>query len=162
MKLRKHRPARRGRPWRYWCARREAILLRAAWLDRDDRQFLRTALAEGVRPTALAGLTGRTVRAVRWRLDRLCRRVTSPAFTRALWSLRYLPYPQRQIVRLHRLAGLSVRQTADALEMSVHDVRRHLLLADGVSLRQPRPQHDPADVSGTTYLRRLAGQEVEE
>lgn len=117
----------------------DLILQRAEQLDRADRALLEQALAHGIKPRDIAAVSGKNVRTVQRRLQKLVQRLTCEATScilRQSWT--WPPLTRRIAIGLW-IKGWTMRETADRLQVSLHRVRRERdrisgrLIASGVS-----------------------------
>ncbi len=112
---------------------------RAEALAAEDRALLRAFLEDGSTCTDLARIAGITRGRMRRRLARLITRVMSEEFrfvrSRVAGAAGDLGGPvwgpvwgqvRRAVATVHFLHGRSIRDTASALGVSVHRVRRHI------------------------------------
>lgn len=106
----------------------EAVIRRSAWLLPDDRALLRTVYQDGVRIASLATLRGRSEspRSLRRRVRVLVQRVLSARFTFVLRERDRWPPTRRRVAAACVLQGRTMRSAAHHLQISLHEVRRHL------------------------------------
>ena len=107
----------------------ERILRLAELLEPRDRLLLEAVLDRGLSTSEVASLTDRSSSWVRRQVHRLMQRLESP---HVIWILREAnnwPPLRGRIARARFIAGLSQRQTARCLGVSLHRVREqdHLL-----------------------------------
>jgi len=117
----------------------EAITGRAAWLPADDRELVEAVFAHGrsvaayVRTQRERGLRpGLTERTARRRLRRLIQRLASPRFAFVIDQRRHWGATRRRVAMACVVQGLSLRQAARALGLSLHAVRRHMDAVDAL------------------------------
>jgi DNA-directed RNA polymerase specialized sigma24 family protein len=107
--------------------RSDAVLQgRAEFLAPADRDLVVAVMIRGQPATELARLMESSDRAIRRRVNRLCRRLTSKPFLRAVRALRFLAEDEAKVAQLYFCHGLSQRRLARALGLSVHQLRRKL------------------------------------
>lgn len=135
----------------------ERVVENAAALPDPDRILIETVYRDGRSVADVARLSGDDPGALRRRVRALVRRVMSPEFAYVI-ARRHLFAPQRRVVADSViLRGRTMRETARAMGVSLHVVRRHREaitdLADAFTRqrRQPpaaQPEHRPAHPSG--------------
>jgi len=103
----------------------DLILARAEHLPKADRELLRTLFGEGRSAIDVAPMLDTTPRRVRARARRLTRRVLSDLYLFVLQRRDSWPVACRRIATAVILHGLSFREAADALRLTVYTVRRH-------------------------------------
>lgn len=103
----------------------DSILNRCEWLGPGDRQLLRAIYADGHTLASLAPMLRTGERSLRRRVERLLERLNSRRF--AFVAVRHERWPQtrRRVAAFMVLQGLSMRETADRMGMSLYGVRRH-------------------------------------
>lgn len=110
---------------------RRAVLERLLeWADHlapAERSLVRCAYDWGVSSREISLLTGQTPRVIRRRLRTLLQRVNASPFQTTARLLPTLPDDRRNVARLVILQGLTQRQAATQLGISIHRVRRELL-----------------------------------
>jgi len=99
---------------------------RARLLSDNDRDLVRAVLVHGQSAPVVARLTGQTARAVRGRVSRLTRRMTSRAFLDAARALPYLEPGDALLARLAFCQRLSHRRLCLELKLTRHTLRRRL------------------------------------
>lgn len=124
----------------------ETLVQRAAWLPATDRELVEAVFDEGLSVAAYVrrmrergadihpGRSALTARAARRRLRGLIARVLSPRFVfvverRTAWAA-----SRRRVAMACVVRGLSLREAAAALGMSLHAVRRHMDAVDALCL----------------------------
>ncbi len=107
--------------------RTDAVLMgRAELLRPEDRDLVEAVLIHS-QPTAAVGrMMNVDPRAIRKRLHRLGRHMTSRRFLDAARALPYLSEEKAELARLHFCQGMAQRQLAERLGMSNHAIRREL------------------------------------
>jgi DNA-directed RNA polymerase specialized sigma24 family protein len=104
----------------------EILLGRAELLARPDRDLLLAVWVHRGSAQLMAHLAGCHVQTIRRRVRKLLKRIQGDSFLAAARALPLLPARQGQIARLHFCQGASLRQTATACGLSLHEVRRHV------------------------------------
>lgn len=113
----------------------ELLLMRAGLLAPEDAALLEAYFRRGVGALELGRLAGVTPRQIRFRIRRLAQRVFDPGFCyvmrhRDLWGP-----TRREIAESIYIKGLSRRETARTMGLSLHVVRRHALaIAERIEL----------------------------
>ena len=110
----------------------ERLLERAEYLDPPERLLLEQILCGGVAVEHLARLAGTEPRKLQRKVRRLIAALGHP---NAEWIVRHghkLAGLQRQIAIRLWMQGLSLRQTARRLDLSLHDVRQHAQVINGL------------------------------
>lgn len=102
----------------------DVIVGRAQLLAPSDRNLLLSVWVNNGSAELMAHLAKRHPQTIRRRIRRLLDRVHSPAFLAAARAIPYLRPDQAGIARLHLCQGRSLRQTASAAGLSLHEVRR--------------------------------------
>ncbi len=111
--------------------RNDAILMgRAELLAPKDRDLVEAVLIRGQSTRSVARMMGVSSRAVRSRVCRLGRRLTSRKFLSAARSLSYLSPADADLATLYFCQGLSHRQLSSRMGLSIHLLRRRL---DGIA-----------------------------
>ena len=104
----------------------ERLLDHASSLDESDAALLRSVYGSGLTATQLARALRQHPRAVRARVHRLIMRISSPAFQFVVREQHRWPPRRRQVAQSIVLRARTQRQTARALDITVHEVRKHL------------------------------------
>jgi len=104
----------------------EVLMGRAELLLPEDRLLVEAVLVRSQPTKTVAWMTGMPPRTVRRRIHRLSKRLTSRRFLNAARSLPYLDPDNARLARLHFCAGMSHRDLARELGVSVHTIRRRL------------------------------------
>ncbi len=111
--------------------RNDAIILRrGVLLAPEDRDLVDAVLIRGQSTRSVAGMMGKSARAVRTRVCRLGRMLTSRKFLSAARSMSYLSPADADLAKLYYCQGHSHRQLASRLGISIHVLRRRL---DGIA-----------------------------
>jgi len=109
--------------------RRRALVTRildaADHLPPDERQLLLAIYGRGMPVSEAAIMLGVPERQLRRRVKALVRRVCDPSFDAAVRLGPELPRQIRQVARLTAIEGLPMRQVAQRLGISYHNVRKH-------------------------------------
>lgn len=111
----------------------ERLVELAAHTNPEDRALIEAVYRDGVTAARLATLSGRTPRAVRQRIRTIVTRLLSPRFAYVLAHGDAWPTRRRRIADACVLKGLSIREAAEALGLSVHAVRRQLDLINALA-----------------------------
>jgi DNA-directed RNA polymerase specialized sigma24 family protein len=101
-----------------------AVLKRAELLDPDDRLLVRLAVHNGVSRRQLAQMFHQQPGSVTRRLQRLGARLNDPLVVALLDARCPLPPEYRQLGVEHFLQGRTMRELADAHQMTLSEVRR--------------------------------------
>jgi|GEM_PF-6036821 len=101
------------------------ILDAAHHLPAHERQLLVAIYGHGMAVSEAAAMLGTPERQLRRRVRALVRRVCDPAFDAAVRLSPDLPRQLRQVARLTSVEGLPMRQVAQRLGISYHNVRKH-------------------------------------
>ncbi len=104
----------------------EVIALRAELLPPRDRALVEAIYREGASAKEVALLAGVSPRSVRRRLRALVQRMLEPRFVFVARSRDAWPRQRRAVATACVLHGLSLREAAKALGLSLHCVRRHM------------------------------------
>jgi DNA-directed RNA polymerase specialized sigma24 family protein len=104
----------------------EQVVARAYLLNSTDRAFLLAAFDDGRSAADLGRLTGVSPRSVRRRLRRLADRVLSSRFLFVGKAMHRWPPTRRRVAEAVVLRGLSMRQAAQEMKISVYVVRAHM------------------------------------
>lgn len=111
----------------------EVLMSRATLLSELDRYLVQGVFRDGRPLTELAALwegdgpgPRPTPKALRRRLRRLVERVLSPRFEFVAAHRHRWPPTRRRVATACVLHGLSCREAADKLRLSIHLVRRHM------------------------------------
>lgn len=103
----------------------DIITARAEHLVSDERECVLAMFRDGKPATDIARIRNEPPRAVRKTIRRAVARINDPAFMYVVRaSPRWSPTKRRVAHAIFR-AGRSIRQAADELNLSVHEVRRH-------------------------------------
>ncbi len=121
----------------------EIVVDHAGELMPDDRAVLHAIYRDGMSARDVADLRSEPPRRLRQRVRRLVERVLSDRF---LFVLRYRdqwPTRRRRIAKACVLEGRSMRDGAAHLQMSLHTVRREMLVIDALfrEASRPTPHH---------------------
>lgn len=101
------------------------ILQRAEHMAPRDRALLEAIYREGVPARALARVEGVDPRVIRRRVRRLVQRALSPHFDFVLTHREQWPPTRRRVGEALALRGMTQREAAQALGLTLHTVRRH-------------------------------------
>jgi DNA-directed RNA polymerase specialized sigma24 family protein len=104
----------------------ERLLDRANYLTSSDRALLRGIYDRGMDASDVARVMGRRPRGVRQRVQRLVEHLNSPDFTFILRAGRRWPKTRRRVGELVFLQGLTQREAAARLGISLHHLRREI------------------------------------
>jgi DNA-directed RNA polymerase specialized sigma24 family protein len=104
----------------------ERLLDRANYLTSSDRTLLRGIYDRGMDASEVARVMGRRPRGVRQRVQRLVEHLNSPDFTFILRAGRRWPKTRRRVGELVFLQGLTQREAAARLGISLHHLRREI------------------------------------
>ncbi len=109
------------------------LVRRAAWLTPEDRELVTSVFGEGL---SVAAYTRRrrehdpvapvSVRTARRRLRRLVTRLLSPRFAFVIENRGDWPATRRRAAMACVVQGLSLREAASKMGVSLHAVRRHM------------------------------------
>ncbi|GEM_PF-1301879 len=99
----------------------------APYLDDRDREIVLAVLDRGQSAAAVGRLTNRQAREVRRHVKRVYRRISAPEFQFVLEQIDRLGGTRRKVASACFLHGLSLRQAAAKLGVTVHMVRRHVM-----------------------------------
>ena len=110
----------------------ERILARSQYLPREERWLVHAVFEDGWTIRRLAELCGTHPRMMSKRLARIVARAQSPEFGFVALRLKSWGKTRRAVGRLCVLEGLSQREAARRLGLSVHVVRRHFLAIRGM------------------------------
>lgn len=128
----------------------EVITLRAELLPAHERALVEAIYREGASAKDVALLRGAPPKRVRRELRRLVQRLLDPRFLFVARNRESWPRQRRKVATTCVLHGLSMRDAAARLELSLHTVRRHmqavqtLFEAERAFSRPPAP---PANTS---------------
>jgi len=126
---------------------REAVLrLLAAstWASPADRALIHAVYDQGMSVEAVAAVRCQNPRTLRRHLHRIVDRLGSDAFAYVVQHRRRWSPERRRIATACILEGLSRRQAAAALRLSLHRVRREMLIVEA-SLHAAGIELAPAD-----------------
>lgn len=101
------------------------LVRRAHWLDPDDRELILAMFDRGLNAARIASMIGQNPRIVRKRIRQLVSRLNDP---RVAYVVAHRPGWGRTRSRVARelfIRGRSMRETSDALGLSLHCVRKH-------------------------------------
>lgn len=120
------------------------LVERAAWITPDDRELVEAVFGEGLSVVAYTRRRRETdpvspvsVRSARRRLRKVITRLLSPRFAfvinnRSDWSA-----SRRRVAMACVVRGLSLREAARKMGMSLHAVRRHMDAVEALYLASP-------------------------
>jgi DNA-directed RNA polymerase specialized sigma24 family protein len=107
--------------------RTDVVLLgRSAFLGQEDRDLIEAVLVRGQPAALVARMTGTTAKAVRRRVHRISRRLSSRKFLDTVRALPYLPEEESLLARLFFCRGVPQRQIAQQMNITEHALRRRL------------------------------------
>lgn len=98
----------------------------APYLDPADREVLLAVLDRGQSAAAIGRIARRSPREVRRQVRKTYRRITSPEFTFVMQRVDSWVGTRRRVAVASFLQGLSLRDTAASLGLTVHTVRQHV------------------------------------
>lgn len=104
----------------------EQVLIRSAYLDPADRALLQQVLDKQVRCADVAVVAGRSTRTVQRRVAAMIRRLTDPAVVHILRHHRRWDPITAEVALAVCVRRWTLRQTADHLDLSLHQVRQHI------------------------------------
>ena len=104
---------------------REAIAKRSRNLEGRDREIMLSIYHDGRSAASIARISGENHRAMVRHVRKITSRVLNPLFPfviqhRETWSRR-----RQRIAKLIYIQGLSIRETADLMKISIYLVRKH-------------------------------------
>jgi len=114
----------------------DLLTQRAELLPPEDRALLLSIYRENLTAREVAALRGVSPRSVRRRLRTLVERVLSPRFEVVLRERASWPPTRRRVATATVIEGRTMRQTASALTLSLHAVRRQMLAIDALIERE--------------------------
>jgi len=103
----------------------DTIRRRADWLDDPERALVLAMFRDGKPATEIAALAGIAPRQARRRIRRAVTRLFDPRFTYVVAHAASWSPTRRRVARALFQHGRSIRATARALELTIHEVRRH-------------------------------------
>lgn len=106
--------------------RSEVILMRAAYLEPEDRRLIEVVFADGLTCNAVAELLGESPRRIRRRVRTLVDRVSSDRFAFVMRERERWPATRRRVATACVLQGRSYRESAAHLKLTFHAVRRQM------------------------------------
>lgn len=101
----------------------EQIVRLAQALPDEDRLLLERRFEDGISVADLARRQRRSAHAVRRRIDRLTRRLSSPEFRFTVLHRDRMPSPLRRTATLLFVHGRSLRETAKRTNKTLHRIR---------------------------------------
>lgn len=110
----------------------DLLLLRCAWLDEADRELIEQVVGRGVRPSSIAAVTGVTPRAVQRRVTKLVDRLTDAEVLMVLRQHGRWPATTSSVALAVWVRGRTLRQVADELGLTLHEVRQHVQRTRGL------------------------------
>jgi len=106
--------------------RMENLVSYAEHLEPADRALIESVFERGMSAADLARAMGRDPRHVRRRLKRLITRMSSRPFQFVLRCRDKWPVNQRRVADAIVLRGLTQREAADELDLTLHQVRTYI------------------------------------
>ncbi len=103
----------------------DSLVRRAHWLDPKDRELVLAMFRDGRSALSIARLLEQDPRMVRRRLKRLARRLQDPRVAYVVAHQAQWAPGRRRVARRLYIAGLSMREVASELGVSLHCVRKH-------------------------------------
>ena len=110
----------------------EIVVDHASELMPDDRAVIQAIYRDGLTARDVAELRHEPARRVRGRVRRLVGRVLSDRFLFALRFRDQWPTRRRRVAKACVLEGRSMREGADHLRMSLHEVRREMVVINAL------------------------------
>lgn len=104
----------------------DTLLERAPWLAPGDRTLIELVFREGRTLREIASLLDQPPPAIRRRLRRIATRLLDPLTAYVAAHADTWPPTRRRIAVACVLQGLSMREAAQRLGLSLHTVRRHM------------------------------------
>jgi len=104
----------------------ERLLHYAEYLAPGDRALLRAVYDRGMSVAEFARASGASAKFIRGRLRRLINRINAEEFQFTIRHMHAWPARRRAVATAMILHGLSMRDAARSLGMSIHQVRQHL------------------------------------
>jgi DNA-directed RNA polymerase specialized sigma24 family protein len=105
---------------------------RAAWLPEEDRALIHAVYREHLTAREVAFLRGATARRVRRRLRTLIERMLSRRFEVVLRERDGWGVVRRRIATSVVLEGRTLRETAERLGLTLHAVRRQMVVIEAL------------------------------
>lgn len=105
--------------------RTERLLRLAEHLPARERLLLEQTLGQGLAATDIARIAGKRPDTIRRQIAQLLARLDSPMYRFVASRFDLLPRELQSTARRHILEGMSLRRTAELLDMSLHQVRQH-------------------------------------
>lgn len=103
----------------------DTIAIRAQHLVGPDQAFVLAMYRNGQSAAEIARLSNLDPRQVRRRIRNAITRLSDPTFIFVITHITNWSPTRRKVARSLFQAGYSIRQTADTLNLKVHQVRRH-------------------------------------
>jgi len=103
----------------------DTIRRRADWLDEPERSLVLAMFRDGRPATEIAAIAGIEPRQARRRIRRAVERLFDPRFLYVLAHAARWSTTRQRVARALFQHGRSIRQTARALDLTIHEVRRH-------------------------------------
>jgi len=103
----------------------DTIAVRAQHLRGHDRELVLAMYRDGLPATQIARVGNLDPRQVRRRIKIALARMADPVFIFVLTHKSGWSTTRRKVARSIFQAGLSIRQTAESLDLKIHQVRRH-------------------------------------
>lgn len=133
----------------------ETVADNAQWASPDDRAIIQAIYRDGLTAQQVAHLRNESPRRLRARVRRIVARLVSERFRFVLRSRDQWPPMRRKVAGACILQGLSMREAARFLQLTLHQVRRemdiiHALMAE--ESPQSRPPSRPTPPSGAPRM----------
>lgn len=103
----------------------DQIITRSFHLKGPDRALVEAMFRDGQSATQIARLGNQDPRQVRRRIKLALNRLSDPVFIFVITHQSNWSSTRRKVAQSLFQAGFSIRQTAEQLELKVHQVRRH-------------------------------------
>ena len=102
------------------------MLSRAEHLPDADRVLIEQFLGQGYSISQLARFSGTPVRQMHRRVHSVIKRLQNKDFIAISTQFELLPKESRPTARMVVLNGMSMRRAAEAMGLSLHQVRKHM------------------------------------
>lgn len=119
----------------------ERVLMRSEHLDPLERALVEQVYERGVPLRQIALVRGCSVRTIQRRIAQLSRRLTHPQVEQVLRQHRHWPTLTARIAMHVWVRGCSMRETAQRLDLTLHQVRMQVQIIRGLLTQPPETPH---------------------
>ena len=121
------------------------LVERAAYLPQDERELIVSVYRDSRKITEVAALLDIPPRRLSVRVRKLVKRLLDPRFAFVARNREHWPRTRRRVGTMRVLFGRTMRQTADDLGLTLHQIRQHEAAIHALHEAERDAAHDLAE-----------------